>query len=241
MDIKLVEHAKDYIDDLANGINPFTKEEVNENDIVNNVKISRCLFYVSDLLKEIIENEGIKKHKNHKNIKHEKPEFSTANIDLSKIEYSATPLKVSEIVKKLNALKPEEMKGLKVTAITNWLVDINLLYIETINGKRFKLPTSEGVSMGIMQEDRQGQYGVYHIALYSEEAQHFIVDNLDAIINGGYNGPPKDNSGKPWTSDEEFLIKSMLEEGADVRSIAVELKRSVSSIKARIKLLELGN
>ena len=68
MDIKLVEHAKDYIDDLANGINPFTKEEVNENDIVNNVKISRCLFYVSDLLKEIIDNEGITKHKNHKNI-----------------------------------------------------------------------------------------------------------------------------------------------------------------------------
>ncbi|MGN1202626.1 MAG: hypothetical protein ACI4RF_04970, partial [Eubacterium sp.] len=133
MDIKLVQHAKDYIDDLANGINPFTKEEVNENDIVNNVKISRCLFYVSDLLKEIIDNEGITKHKNKK---HEKPEFSTANIDLSKIEYSATPLTVSEIVKKLNALKSEEMKGLKVTAITSWLVDINLLYIETINGKR---------------------------------------------------------------------------------------------------------
>ena len=30
MDINLVSHAKDYIDDLDKGINPFTKEEINE-------------------------------------------------------------------------------------------------------------------------------------------------------------------------------------------------------------------
>ena len=41
MDINLVSHAKDYIDDLARGINPLTKEDVNEQDVINNVKISR--------------------------------------------------------------------------------------------------------------------------------------------------------------------------------------------------------
>ena len=27
-----------------------------------------------------------------------------------------------------------------------------------------------------------GQYGSYQVVLYSEDAQHFIVDNVDAIV-----------------------------------------------------------
>lgn len=47
MDLNLLEHAKNYIDKMANGINPLTNENVSESDLINNVKISRCLFYVS--------------------------------------------------------------------------------------------------------------------------------------------------------------------------------------------------
>lgn len=66
MDIKLVLHAMDYIDDLARGINPFTKEEIDDNDIINNVKISRCLFYVSDVLDTVIAGDRLKNSKKHK-------------------------------------------------------------------------------------------------------------------------------------------------------------------------------
>ncbi len=51
-------HAKKYIDQLANGINPLTGEAVAEDDIVNNVRLSRCFFYVSDLLRSMIEAGG---------------------------------------------------------------------------------------------------------------------------------------------------------------------------------------
>lgn len=46
MDINLVQHAKDYIDDLAKGVNPLTKQVIADDEVVNNVKISRCLFYI---------------------------------------------------------------------------------------------------------------------------------------------------------------------------------------------------
>ena len=42
--------AKDWVRKLANGINPLTGNAVNENDVVNNVHISRCLFYIADIL-----------------------------------------------------------------------------------------------------------------------------------------------------------------------------------------------
>ena len=60
MNLELLKHAKDYIEKMANGINPLTKENVPDTDLINNVKISRCLFYVNNILGKVIDNEGIK-------------------------------------------------------------------------------------------------------------------------------------------------------------------------------------
>lgn len=50
--------AKSYLDKLANGINPINNELASENDTINNIHISRCLFYVSDVLRNLIENNN---------------------------------------------------------------------------------------------------------------------------------------------------------------------------------------
>lgn len=182
MDINLVQHAKDYIDDLAKGVNPLTKQVIADDEVVNNVKISRCLFYVSDILREVIDNGGI-----NKSAKPKQQNFNPNELDLSKYNYSQRPVTISVITKAINELKPETMKKLKVTAITNWLVDIGMLSVVEMNGKSHKLPTAEGNSLGLMQTERQGQYGTYLAVEYSIDAQHFVIDNLNAIIEAGYN------------------------------------------------------
>lgn len=183
LDIKLVSHAKDYIYDLARGVNPLTKEAADEDDVINNVKISRCLFYVSDILDEVIENGGIKKKK-----KAPQEEFNIEMLDLNGYEYSSQPVSISVIAGKINNLKPDNMKKLKITAITNWLVDINMLCVVQVNGKNHKRPTSNGEGIGITTEQRDGQYGPYTAVLYNENAQRFIIDNLNSVIDGGFNG-----------------------------------------------------
>ena len=60
MDIELLKHAKYYIEKMANGVNPLTNEIVPDDDLINNVRISRCLFYVNNILGKVIDNEGIK-------------------------------------------------------------------------------------------------------------------------------------------------------------------------------------
>ncbi len=62
-EIETMQRAKMYVDKLANGINPITDQPVSEADCVNHVKVSRCLFYVSDILRRVIENGGNKKGK----------------------------------------------------------------------------------------------------------------------------------------------------------------------------------
>ena len=39
-----MQHAKTYIDKLANGINPIDDTPAAPTDIINNISISRCLF-----------------------------------------------------------------------------------------------------------------------------------------------------------------------------------------------------
>ena len=50
-ELEKIQRAKMYIDKMANGINPITDEQTVDDDTLNNVRVSRCLFYVSDILR----------------------------------------------------------------------------------------------------------------------------------------------------------------------------------------------
>ena len=178
MDINLVAHAKDYIDDLARGVDPFTKEAVSDDDIINNVKISRCLFFVSDVLGEVIANGGVTSGKAPK----PKPDdFDPELIPLDSFIYSEKPVTVTQITKRINELTPENMKKLQPAAVNAWLVSVNMLCVVQVNGKSYKRPAPAGENIGISMERREGQAATYYVVLYNKDAQRFIVDNLPAV------------------------------------------------------------
>lgn len=58
-ELEKIERAKMYMDKLANGINPIDESRAPNEDIINNVRLSSCFFYVSDILRQVIENGGI--------------------------------------------------------------------------------------------------------------------------------------------------------------------------------------
>ena len=57
-ELEILKRAKLYIDKMANGKNPITDEEAGENDVINNVRVARCLFYVSGVLDKVIASGG---------------------------------------------------------------------------------------------------------------------------------------------------------------------------------------
>ena len=93
MNLELLKHAKEYIEKMANGINPLTGENVPDSDIINNVRISRCLFYVNTVLGEVLSNGGISNSKN-------KIPFNLSREEINKFEYTNEDLSISNIVKK---------------------------------------------------------------------------------------------------------------------------------------------
>lgn len=239
-ELEKIEYAKSFIDKLANGINPLDDSAIPENDITNNVRLSRCFFYVSDILRQVIENGGLQSAK--EKCKQKKKEFTVTCDELSKIEVSATPLYVSEIADRLNALVDQEKtKKITASAINNWLLSLNFLEnIETSNGKTRKLPTAQGKEIGIFSEERVGQYGTYFALFFNSEAQLFIYDNVNAIIEHNRMIKAKsENQGKAWTDEQDAVLINLYQSGIPASAIAKELKRTRDGVCARLKRLGL--
>ena len=58
-ELETMQRAKMYMDKLAQGIDPITDRELPEDSALNNVRLARCFFYVSDVLGQVIANGGM--------------------------------------------------------------------------------------------------------------------------------------------------------------------------------------
>lgn len=104
---------------------------------------------------------------------------------LQRFEYSLkTPIPISEITKRLIALKTEAQEGtITYKDIVRWLNVKGLLEegeSEADNLKR--RPTSLGLARGISCEKRINSRGAYQVVVYNAKGQKFIVDHYHDII-----------------------------------------------------------
>ncbi len=178
-ELEKIAYAKSFIDRLANGFNPLDNSPLAEGDIANNVRISRCFFYVSDILRQVIENGGVAKPKKQGRL----PFALTAEQAMS-FEYSENPISLTEIARRINDLVDlQVMKKLSYRQLSDWLINMEFLKIDTTGTGPRKLPTEEGEKLGISVELRINyRRGEYMAIVYNKQAQEFILDNIEAII-----------------------------------------------------------
>ena len=178
-----IKKAKEYIEQLANGINPLNGTEIPEDEVVNDVKISRCLFFVSGLLEELINCEKTRNcsAKGQKINPSQKRKFYISQEELCvSFDFSEREISGSEIVNRINSLIDTDiMQKLKLKTINSWLLHMGLLEEEETERGIRKKPTEAGKELGIVQ--KQSFYSGYLFTAYGKDAQHFIVDNIEAI------------------------------------------------------------
>lgn len=181
-ELEMLERAKVYMEKLANGINPIDDTEVKDDDCINNVRLSRCFFYVADVLGKVIDNGGViaPVRKKAGTIP-----FGITDEQLKHYEFSESPIALSEIAKRINALvNNENMKKLTYNHLAEWLMSIDMLeYATKSDGSTTRYPTEAGKRVGIAVEKRQGTRGEYLTVVYNKQAQQFIVDNMDAVLD----------------------------------------------------------
>lgn len=234
-ELEVMQQAKTYMEKLANGIDPITDREAAEEDVIQNVRLSRCFFYVADVLRQLIEIGGIPQTGGNK-----KTPFVLPLEKRNMYTFSSYPVTVSVIAQQLNALAEDPtMQKLKTTSITGFLLQSGLLESRMNDrGGKARVPTAAGRELGISTEIRSGQNGDYTAVLYNTDAQKLILDNLDAIIEQN-SVPLNENQNKPWTAEEEIYLQEAYRDGAEIKVMTEKLKRSRGAIRARLKRLGL--
>ena len=132
----------------------------------------------------------------------------------------------------------ETCNKLKYSSIVSWLISIEALELkETTDGKSVKRPTQRGMKLGITTEIRTGMNGDYTVVVYNNNAQQFIIDNLEAIISN----KEAENQGQLWTPAHDECLIDLCSKNVPISEIAATLKRTDRSIRARLKRLGLIN
>ena len=192
-ELEIMQRAKMYMDKLAQGIDPITDREVPEDSSLNNIRLARCFFYVSDILGKVIANGG------QIGGKPKLRAFAITPEQISRIQVSLEPIRVTQLVEMISqAVDDPLMKKLNTTVITNWLLEKGFLEKQTApDGKSRRVPTENGLRLGMSTQIRQGQYGEYQAVFYDAQAQQFVLDNLAAILEEMDSGKMRSDSSYP--------------------------------------------
>lgn len=177
-ELETMQRAKMYMDKLAQGIDPISGQKLPGDSALNNVRLARCFFYVSDVLRQVIDNGGIIGGKP------KRQEFEITKEQLSRVQISQEPVRVRQLAEMIGAAAENPlMKKLSTTVITNWLLEKGFLEKQTTpDGKSRRVPTQNGMMIGLFTQIRQGQYGEFQAVFYNIEAQKFVLDNLPAML-----------------------------------------------------------
>ena len=176
-ELEMIQRAKMYMEKLAQGIDPISDQEIPEDSVLNNVRLARCFFYVSGVLDQVIANGGNVKKTPKKN-------FYVTEEELRRLNPSPEPIRITQFVELvMNAINDPDRKKLKTTTITDWLIEKGFLSKQAdTDGKSKRLPTAMGEQIGLAVKLREGQYGTYQAVCYSSEAQRFLLDHLQEIV-----------------------------------------------------------
>ncbi len=240
-ELEKIAHARTYIDKLANGVNPLDGSVIDSDNFLNDPRMIRCLFYVSDVLRRVVaEGDGAVAQKQE--VKKRKPKKEPIVITdemRSRLAPRDGSTYAGGLVKMINDELSPDTPYFKVNTLNRWLVEIGAQ--TRIKGNKYHAysVTEQGKSLGMYETMRNSRFGSYVSVMFSPEAQQFVFDNIDALV--ARQGPKKlpERYLAAWEEKEEDELIRMYESGIPVKEIAAELQRTKSAIRARLKMLGL--
>ena len=183
VDIKKLETAIMYLQRITEGHNPVNNMPVDEDSIINNPNVVRCMSFIKDVLETLKQNDGYIGRKPRKS-KGNKPALPLEC--LKDFEYNGDK-SITKFVEQICGLYDvSEYARLTYEPITKWLKQNGYLYEKYDNefGKKVTEPTDKGNKIGIKSERRKNSEGQGYIYItYNQKAQELIVQNMKHIIS----------------------------------------------------------
>ena len=184
VDTKKLEIAIQYLQRITEGHNPVNNIPVDNDSVIINPNVVRCMLFIKDVLEEVKRNDGYIGRRPRTNRDSSKQEYPLEA--LKEFRYSEDK-SVSRLVDQFNGLTDLTVfQKLTYKPIIAWLKQNGYLRDEQDEetGKKRTLVTEKGSEAGIKSElrkDSKGQEFVY--ITYGRTAQECIVSNMDKILS----------------------------------------------------------
>jgi hypothetical protein len=173
--------AREYIRKLADGIDPLTDTELPADSAYNNARISRCMFFVSEILDKVIANDGEIGGKAGGKQK-KKIVYVPEQEDIARLKPHADSLAMTKFIQHLQQQLGEERGTISRAPIVDWLVQNELLKEFTTSKGTRRFASDNGLAVGIQNFDVTGKNGDYTAVYYNTAAQQIIIDALMEIF-----------------------------------------------------------
>ena len=182
MDYKRICMLKDYMESMANGIDPISNRHFSTESVFNNTHLQHCFKDISSILEEHL--KGISGGECYRDRRY-KPKFYISDDEKQKVILSETPIPISTLVYRINDVVDNTVyKKLRATQITSWLTQEG--YLEEIRIDKvmeYKKDTDKGINIGISIENHINSYGNnYVVNNYDINAQRFIIEKLNEMV-----------------------------------------------------------
>lgn len=173
VDLKKLDIAIRYIERIADGCNPVNNTPVGEDNALNNPNVIRCMYFIKEVLEEVRRNDGIIGRKVGK---HEMRALPVEVLDA--YEYQEDKSIMHVVAQIHEPVKDMNVKKVAATKVTAWLNEEGYLVEEIIpeTGKKRKVPTEKGKSLGIYIREREYEGRVYQSVMYDKNAQEYVVE-----------------------------------------------------------------
>lgn len=171
--------ARAVIQKIASGVNPINGQTIEENSFLHDGRIIRCLFYISEVLGDVINGK-------QKGYPAKLSKFTITAEEKSKIEFPPNNIGVNEFAKCINnAIDLSRSKKLTGVELNKQLKKIGLLDQKVDSaGKNITITNDKSIEYGIESEQKNYNGVEYDKVVFNEKGKKFLLDNLEKIMEG---------------------------------------------------------
>ena len=185
--MKKLQTAIIYVQRIAEGNNPINNMPADDDAILNNPNVIRCMYFVKDVLEQVQANNGLIAEKAKRGAHKSERALEVFPIELlSEFRYQEDK-SVNNFLKQLyEPLGDKKIKKITGKHINDWLSTSGYI-VENFNEellKYVKVPTDKGKSIGMRAEKIQYLNNAYITIFYDKTAQEFIIQNFEKLLHG---------------------------------------------------------
>ncbi len=174
-EIEKIEKSIAVLEKIARGVDPLSGEILRENSFLNDPKIIRCFYFVTEVLKNV--SQGA--YSNPK-----ATEFVITGEQKKRVEFPEGKIGVNEFSKRVNeCLDLCFSKRLTGVELNRRLKKLGVLSEEkTENGKTRTIVNDNSGKYGFEMEKRAYNGVEYEAVVMNDSGKKYLLDNIEAIM-----------------------------------------------------------